>query len=108
MQRLATINSQFSKVKMAPADPILSMTTGFKNDKDANKVNLGVGAYRDNDGKPYVFPVVRKAEQMIVSDLSLDKEYAPIDGDAVFNKGARGVTFGFDHPDVDSGRVMSA
>ena len=94
-------------MKQAPADPILSMTTGYKNDKDANKVNLGVGAYRDNEGKPYVFPVVRKAEAKVVSDLSLDKEYAPIDGQQLFNKGARGVLFGFDHPDVDSGRVVT-
>jgi len=93
---------------MAPADPILGLTTGFKNDKNPKKVNLGVGAYRDNDGKPYVFPVVRKAEAAIVANLSLDKEYAPIDGDADFNKGARGVLFGFDHPDVTSGRVVSA
>lgn len=95
-------------MKQAPADPILGLTTGFKNDKNPKKVNLGVGAYRDNDGKPYVFPVVRKAEKMIVDDLSLDKEYAPIDGLADFNKGSRGVLFGFDHADVNSGRVASA
>jgi aspartate aminotransferase len=32
---------------MAPADPILSLSTGFKNDTFEKKVNLGVGAYRD-------------------------------------------------------------
>jgi aspartate/tyrosine/aromatic aminotransferase len=32
---------------MAPADPILSLSVGFKNDKFEKKVNLGVGAYRD-------------------------------------------------------------
>jgi aspartate/tyrosine/aromatic aminotransferase len=47
---------------MAPADAILSLTTGFIADKNPKKCNLGVGAYRDDDGKPYVFPVVRKAE----------------------------------------------
>ena len=81
---------------------------GYKADKFEKKVNLGVGAYRDNDGKPYVFPVVRKAEAQIVADMSIDKEYAPIDGNAEFNKGARGALFGFDHPDVTSGRVASA
>jgi len=35
-------------------------------------------------------------------------EYAPIDGDAAFNKAVRGVLFGWDHPDVSSGRVCSA
>ena len=93
---------------MAPADPILSLTTGFKNDKFEQKVNLGVGAYRDENGKPFVFPVVKKAQLAIVNDSKIDMEYAPIDGDAAFNSAVRGVLFGWDHPDVYSGRVASA
>jgi aspartate aminotransferase len=46
---------------MAPPDPILSLSVNYKNDSFANKVNLGIGAYRDENGKSYVFPVVRKA-----------------------------------------------
>ena len=87
MERLAALNNQFKHVPMAPADPILSLTTGFKNDKNPKKVNLGVGAYRDNNGKPYVFPVVRKAEAAIVADATLDKEYLPIDGLRVYQGG---------------------
>ena len=68
---------------------------------------MGVGAYRDNDGKPYVFPVVRKVEAEIVANKSLDKEYLPIDGLAEFTKGARGVLFGFDSPLVNDPRVVS-
>lgn len=44
-------------------------------------MNLGVGAYRTDEGKPYVFDVVKKVEQIIVNS-NLDKEYAPIEGDA--------------------------
>ena len=94
-------------MQQAPADPILSLTAGFKVDKNPKKVNLGVGAYRDNNGKPYVFPVVRKAEMAIVADATLDKEYLPIDGLAEFNKGAQGVLFGFDSPWVGDERVAS-
>ena len=47
---------------MAPPDPILGTALAFKVDKDAKKMNLGVGAYRDEDGKPYVFKVVRRVE----------------------------------------------
>lgn len=110
MNRLSNLNSQFvefNHVKQAPADPILSLSIGYKNDKDPNKVNLGIGAYRSEDGKPYVFPVVRLAEQKIANNTSLDKEYAPIDGEAAFNKGARGVLFGWNHKDVTSGRVAT-
>ena len=44
---------------------------------------------------------------MVVQNELLDKEYAPQEGEEEFNKGARGVLFGWDHPDVDSGRVLT-
>ena len=93
---------------MAPADPILSLSESFKNDTCDKKVNLGVGAYRDEQGKPFVFPVVKKAQLAIANDPKLDLEYGSIDGNALFNKAARGVLFGWDHPDVNSRRVASA
>ena len=43
------------------------------------KVNLGVGAYRTDEGKPFVLESVKKAEQLISAE-NLDKEYAPISG----------------------------
>jgi aspartate/tyrosine/aromatic aminotransferase len=45
---------------MAPPDPIIGVNTAFNADTDAKKVNLGVGAYRDDNSKPYIFNVVRK------------------------------------------------
>jgi aspartate aminotransferase len=63
----------FSHVKLAPPDPILGTAVAFKNDPDANKINLGIGAYRDDTGSNYIFPVVRKVEQEILSDKKLDK-----------------------------------
>lgn len=99
--------NNFIHVTQAPADPILSLTVGFRNDKDPKKVNLGVGAYRDNNGKPFVFPIVKKVEHQIVNDPTLDKEYAPIEGVAEFCLGSRQVAFGWDHPDVNSGRIAT-
>lgn len=72
---------EFGHVDLAPADPILSLSAAYKNDTFIRKVNLGIGAYRSEEGKPYVFPVVKKAEERIVANLALDKEYSPIDGD---------------------------
>ena len=74
MERLNRINLQmnqisgnlFSHVTMAPPDPILGTAIAFKNDKSADKINLGIGAYRDGDGKPYVFKIVNKVEQEIL------------------------------------------
>lgn len=39
---------------------LLGVTEAFKADKDPRKINLGVGAYRDGDGKPYVLNSVKK------------------------------------------------
>lgn len=69
----------WSNVKMAPPDPILGVTDAFKRDTNPKKINLGVGAYRDDNGKPYVLECVRKAEEFLASQ-KLDKEYTLITG----------------------------
>ena len=50
----------FHSTPLAPADPIFALTAGYQADSNPNKVNLGVGAYRDDQGKPFVLPTVRK------------------------------------------------
>lgn len=45
---------------MGPPDPILGVTEAFKRDTSPKKMNLGVGAYRDDNGKPFVLGCVRK------------------------------------------------
>ena len=44
---------------MAPPDTILGTALAFQKDTSKDKINLGIGAYRDNDGKPYIFKVVQ-------------------------------------------------
>ena len=46
------------------------ITEAFKADKDSRKINLGVGAYRDDQGKPYILPSVKKVGSLTIhSDL---------------------------------------
>lgn len=45
---------------MAPPDAILGITEAFLKDKNPKKVNLGVGAYRDDNSKPWVLPSVKE------------------------------------------------
>ncbi|KAG5880654.1 hypothetical protein JTB14_022818 [Gonioctena quinquepunctata] len=78
-------SSWWSGVQMGPPDAILGVTEAFKRDTNPNKINLGVGAYRDDNGKPYVLPSVRKAEDKIRAK-NLDKEYATIAGVPEFCK----------------------
>lgn len=62
---------------MGPPDPIIGLTEAYLKDTFPRKVNVGVGAYRDDTGKPYVLPCVREAERILM-DQKLDMEYSGI------------------------------
>ena len=53
-------SSWWPNVEMGPPDAILGVTEAFKKDTNPKKMNLGVGAYRDDAGKPYILPSVKK------------------------------------------------
>merc|ERR1719498_1040052 len=72
--------SIFDSVPKAAPDPILTLATWFKEDTFPQKVNLGVGAYRTEEGKPWPLPSVLEAQMMVAKDPTEDKEYVPIDG----------------------------
>ena len=55
---------------MGPPDAIIGVNEAFKKDSNPSKMNLGVGAYRDDAGKPFVLPSVRKAEEAIRFDIT--------------------------------------
>lgn len=42
------------------SNSIFKLTAAYKVDSYPQKINLGVGAYRDDDNKPWVLPVVKK------------------------------------------------
>ncbi|KAJ2340446.1 aspartate transaminase aat1, partial [Coemansia sp. RSA 2671] len=87
--------SAWAQVEMGPPDAILGITEAYKRDGDARKINLGVGAYRTDAGKPYVLSSVAQAEQSILRQ-SLDKEYLPITGLAKFTSAAASLAYGGD------------
>ena len=97
-----------SQIKQAPPDPILGTTVAFKKDTNPNKINVGVGAYRTDEGKPYVFKAVQEAEKRILADASLNKEYLPISGLAEFNTLSRELLFGKNSPAVLESRIATA
>nr|CAD2188035.1 unnamed protein product [Meloidogyne enterolobii] len=87
--------SWFSNVEMGPPDAILGVTEAYKKDTNPNKVNLGAGTYRDDQGKPFVLPSVREAEAQIIA-AKLDKEYAGIAGIPDFTSKAIQLALGDD------------
>jgi len=66
----------------------------------------GIGAYRTEEGKPWILPSVTKAENMMVAVEGRDKEYNPIDGKPEHKKPVQQLIF----PDavVDGGCVATA
>lgn len=49
-----------SVVPAAPEDPLFGLAQAFRNDPSDKKVDLVIGAYRDNNAKPWILPVVKK------------------------------------------------
>ncbi|KAK8710066.1 hypothetical protein V6N13_145408 [Hibiscus sabdariffa] len=72
------MSSWWRSVQPAPKDPILGVTEAFLADPDPDKINVGVGAYRDDNGKPVVLECVREAERRIAGNLNM--EYLPMGG----------------------------
>ena len=64
--RRALQTSPWATYEMAPLDPIIGLNEAFQQDDFPQKVIVGVGAYRDDQGKPYVLPCVRQAEQKLM------------------------------------------
>ena len=92
----------FADVKVGPADPILGLSVAFNNDINPHKVNLGVGVYRGDDGKPFVLDTVKEAEAKVIG---MDHEYAPITGIPSFVDGAQQLAFG---PALQAKRLASS
>lgn len=89
----------WTNVEMGPPDAILGVTEAYKKDTNPKKINLGVGAYRDDNGKPFILPSVKKAEK-ILFDSNLDHEYLPIGGSADYCQCVTKLAFGDDSPVV--------
>ncbi|XP_072318657.1 aspartate aminotransferase, cytoplasmic-like [Eucyclogobius newberryi] len=97
--------SLFADVPQAPPVAVFKLTADFREDSHPQKVNLGVGAYRTDDCLPWVLPVVKKVERLIVEDESLNHEYLPILGLPEFRSAASKVALGDDSPAISENRV---
>ena len=62
--------SVWGGVEQGPPDAIFGLVDAFNKDDNPNKVSLVVGAYRDNDGKPYVLPVVKKVSSLLIHNIT--------------------------------------
>lgn len=67
MENGAAAKTAFSAeaVPQAPEDPLFGLMAAYRKDTDSKKVDLGIGAYRDNNAKPWVLPVVKQVSSGI-------------------------------------------
>lgn len=84
-------------VAAVPPDEIFALNGAYIKDTYPQKVSLGVGVYRTDDGKPWPLPVVQEAEKQLVKDDNpFRHEYTAIEGDVPFLGIARNLMFGFE------------
>ncbi|KAL5601377.1 uncharacterized protein BROUX77_005626 [Berkeleyomyces rouxiae] len=94
-------------VPQAPEDALFGLMRNYRADTSPNKVDLGIGAYRDENAKPWVLPVVKKAEAILAADPELNHEYAPILGVPAFTSKAAELIIGASSAALAEKRVSS-
>lgn len=97
----------FESISAAPADPILGLADLFRADDRPEKINLGIGVYKDETGKTPVLTSVKKAEQYLLENETT-KNYLSIDGLADFARCTQALLFGNDSPLISARRARTA
>jgi len=97
----------FESISAAPADPILGLADLFRADDRPEKINLGIGVYKDETGKTPVLTSVKKAEQYLLENETT-KNYLSIDGLADFARCTQTLLFGNQSPLITAGRARTA
>ena len=94
-------------IQPAPPDSILGLTEAFRNDDNPNKVNLGVGVYKDEQGNTPVLRCIKAAEKELLESQG-SKSYLPISGDPAYAAAVQALLLGADNEVISSGRAATA
>lgn len=97
----------FESISAAPADPILGLADLFRADDRPNKINLGIGVYKDETGKTPVLTSVKKAEQYLL-EHETSKNYLSIDGLPDFAHCTQELLFGQGNALIAAARARTA
>ncbi|WP_010323717.1 aromatic amino acid transaminase [Marinobacterium stanieri] len=94
----------FEQLKTLPQDPILGLMKTFREDTCSNKVDLGVGVYRDEAGNTPIMAAVQQAQQRLL-ETETTKAYIGPAGAEGFNQLIGQLLLGGNHPALKDGRV---
>ena len=75
----------FQSLTPLPPDPILGLSVAFKADTNPNKIDLGIGVYKDAQGNTPVMSAVKKAEDIILNSQTTKTYVGPV-GAAEYNE----------------------
>ncbi len=96
----------FVSLKALSPDPILGLIADFVKDGSPNKVDLGVGVYKNEAGATPIMAAVKKAEA-ICYEAEQTKSYIGPAGVPEFNETIRDLMLGADHPALRDQRVTT-
>ena len=96
----------FESLEKLQPDPILGLIGAYNKDPRAEKVDLGAGVYRTEQGQTPVVAAIKDAEKRLL-DTQTSKTYTGSEGEARFNELMQAMIFGADHPCVRENRVWT-
>lgn len=96
----------FEKIKAIPPDPILGLIAAYAGDQKRNKIDLGVGVYRDENGETPILDCVVKAERQLLANQTT-KAYLGPPGVVGFNTAIRKLLLGPNSEALEHGRVVT-
>ncbi len=96
----------FEHVPLAPPDAIFGLTEAFRQDRRPDKIHLGAGVYKDEDGRTPVLGCVKEAERRLL-ESEASKVYLPIDGAAEYAAAVQELLFGPQHEVIVSRAVTA-
>ncbi len=97
----------FSHLKPLPTDPILGLMAAYQQDTNPNKIDLGVGVYKNEAGDTPVLKAVKQAEQFRF-DNETTKSYIGLAGDLGFCRKMEQLLLGNSHSSLLANRVRTA
>lgn len=96
----------FNSLIAMPADPILGLLTQYREDTHPQKVDLGVGVYKDPTGVTPILSCVKKAEKFRL-DTETTKVYIGPTGSPQFNTLMTELAFGANHSAILANRIRT-
>lgn len=96
----------FEPIQRVPGDAILGLIQEFKNDDNPNKVDLGVGVYRDENGITPIMRAVKAAEKQLLEDEQT-KAYIGSHGDPDFGSDVLKTVLGSDSKVLAANRASA-